>query len=250
MKAITRLYVSVMAGLILVASGFAQDRCSNAPDYFEPVLSGDGQRYPLTIGPLVWHLLGSGVYPVKASDGPTHLAFAMQFTNAWSQPATIQSVEVLDPAKNYKANGKSQVLSIKEESVTGMVKLSSLPSTLDKASYSSKIAGDESGVMFFDGTYADSNEVPCTIALRVHAVQPENKHLPESTVVSPPLKVSTRAAIILSAPFKGVGGRERVLPGNRATSIRHQSDEWNAGSVGAICDRLDQGGWTRKSVSD
>jgi hypothetical protein len=128
----------------------------------------------------------------------------MQFTYAWKQPATIQSVEVVDPAKNYKASGKSQVLSIKEESVTGMVKLSSLPSTLDKASYSSKIAGGESGVMFFDVTYADSNEVPCAIALRVHAVQPENKHLPESTVVSPPLKVGTRA-VILSAPFKGDG---------------------------------------------
>jgi hypothetical protein len=45
-KAITRLYVSVMAGLILVASGFAQDRCSYAPDYFEPLLSADGQLYP------------------------------------------------------------------------------------------------------------------------------------------------------------------------------------------------------------
>lgn len=90
-------------------------------------MSGDRQRHPLTIGPLVWHLLGSGVYPVKASDGLTHLAFAMQFTNAWNQPATIQLVEVADPAKNYKASGKSQVLSTKEESVTGMVKLSSLP---------------------------------------------------------------------------------------------------------------------------
>jgi hypothetical protein len=139
------------------------------------------------------------VYAVKAPDGLTYLAFAMQFTNAWNQPATIQSVEVVDPAKNYKASGKSQVLSIKEESVTGMVKLSSLPC------YFSKIAGGESGVMFFDVTYADSNEVPCAIALRVHAVQPENKHLPESTVVSPPLKVGTRAAIILSAPFKADG---------------------------------------------
>jgi hypothetical protein len=35
----------------------------------------------------------------------------MQFTNAWNQPATIQSVEVVDPAKSYKASGKSQVLS-------------------------------------------------------------------------------------------------------------------------------------------
>jgi hypothetical protein len=182
------------------------------------------------------------VYAVKAPDGLTYLAFAMQFTNAWNQPATIQSVEVVDPAKNYKASGKSQVLSIKEESVTGMVKLSSLPC------YFSKIAGGESGVMFFDVTYADSNEVPCAIALRVHAVQPENKHLPESTVVSPPLKVGGHSERTVQGRW--MGGRERVLPGNRATSIRHQSDEWNAGSVGAICDRLDQGGRTRKSVSD
>jgi hypothetical protein len=205
MKAITRLYLSILAGLMLSPSGFGQDRCSKAPDYFEPVIGGDGQRYPLAIGPLVWHLLGSGLYPVKGSDEMTHLTFAMHFTNAWNQPATIQSVEVVDPAKNYKVSGNNRVLSIKEEDVTGMVKLSSLPPTLDKASYSSKIAGGESGVMFFDVTYSDSNEVPCSIALRVHAVQPENKHLPESTVVSPPLKVSAQAAIVLSPPFKGDG---------------------------------------------
>ena len=67
---------------------------------------------------------------------------------------------------------------------------------MDKASYSSKLMGGESGVMFFDVTYADSSDVPCTIALRVQALQPENKHLPESTVVSSPLKVSSQAAIV------------------------------------------------------
>lgn len=205
MRAIIRLYVSAVAGLTLSASGFAQDRCSNAPDYFAPLTSADGQRYPLTIGPLVWHLVGSGVYPVKGSDGLMHLAFAMQFTNVWNQPVTIQSVEVVDPAKSYKPTGKYRVLSIKDEDVTGMVKLSSLPPTLNKASYSFKTAGGESGVMFFDVTYAGSHEVPCTIALRVRAIQPENKHLPESAVASPPLKVSMQAAIVLSPPFKGDG---------------------------------------------
>jgi hypothetical protein len=134
-----------------------------------------------------------------------HLAFAIQFTNAWNQPATIQSVEVVDPAKDCAASGKNRVLSIKDEDVTGMVKLSTLPPTLDKASYSSKIAGGQSGVMFFDVTYANGNEVPCTIALRVHALQPENKHLAESTVVSPPMRVSMQEAIVLSPPFKGAG---------------------------------------------
>jgi hypothetical protein len=149
--------------------------------------------------------LAQACIAVKGSDGLTHLALAMQFTNSWNLPATIQSVEVVDPSRNNKTTGRDRVISVKDEDVTGLVKLSSLPPSMDKASYSSKIAGGETGVMFFDVTYGDDNDVPCTIALRVHVVQPENKHLPESTVVSPPLKISSRAAIVLAPPFKGEG---------------------------------------------
>jgi hypothetical protein len=206
MKSILRLLLPpILVGLGLFPSALGQNRCDDAPDYFQPSTSGDGQRYPLTIGPLVWHLVGSGVYPVKGSDGLTHLAFAMQFTNVWGIPATIQSVEVVDPAQGNKVTGANRVLSIKDADVTGQVKLLSLPATLDKANYSSRLGGGESGVMFFDVTYSDSGAVPCAIALRVHALQPENKHLPESTVVSPPMKVSSRAAIVLAPPFKGDG---------------------------------------------
>src|SRR5947209_19816454 len=80
----------ILAGLGLVHHAVAQKRCADAPNYFEPLTSGDGQRYPLSIGP-AWRLLGSGVYPVKGSDGLIHLAFAMQFTNAWSIAMTMQS---------------------------------------------------------------------------------------------------------------------------------------------------------------
>ena len=59
MKSMERLLLSVMAGLCFAHSSLAQNRCANAPDYFEPTTSGDGQRFPLTIGPLVWHVLGS-----------------------------------------------------------------------------------------------------------------------------------------------------------------------------------------------
>ena len=183
----------------------AASRCDNAPDYFQPMTQGDGLRYPLTIGPLVWHLVGSGVYPVDGADGLTHLAFAMQFTDAWGIPATIQSVEVVDPAQGDKVSGTNRVVSIKDEDVTGQVKLLSRPGTMDKASYSSKIGGGESGVMFFDVTYPNSDAVPCAIALRVHALQPDNPHLPESTVTSPPIKVSSQSAIVLTPPFKGDG---------------------------------------------
>jgi hypothetical protein len=206
MRSILRLpLLAVLLGLGLFQNALAQNRCDNTSDYFQPVNSGDGQRYPLTIGPLVWHLLGSGVYPVKGSDGMTHLAFAMQFTNVWGIPSTIQSVEVIDPSHGDKVTGANRVVSAKDEDVTGQVKLASLPSTLDKTNYSTKIGGGESGVMFFDVTYGEGDLVPCAISLRVHALQPENKHLPESTVTSPPMKVSSQTAIVLTPPLKGDG---------------------------------------------
>ena len=121
MKSILRIVLSVLLGLCVFHSvALAQNRCSNAPDYFQPLTSGDGQRYPLTIGPLVWHLLGSGVYPVKGSDGLTHLAFAMQLRTHGASSTTIQSVEVVDPAQNNKPTGTNRVFSIKDEDVTGL----------------------------------------------------------------------------------------------------------------------------------
>jgi len=206
MRTRTRLLLIFVAGGAFAHPSLAQDRCASAPDYFAPLPgSGDGLRYPLTIGPLVWHLLGSGIYPVKGSDGFTHVAFSMQFTNIWSLPVTIQSAEVVDPSQSDKLTGANHVISIKDEDVTGLVKLTTLPPSMDKASYSSKLGAGESGVMFFDLTYVDSNDVPCAISLRVHVLQPENKHLPESTVVSPPLKLNSQPANVLAPPFKGDG---------------------------------------------
>jgi Peptidase family M23 len=195
-----------LAGAILVQPfALAQNRCSNAPDYFQPETKGDGQRYPLTIGPLVWHVVGSGIYPVKSSDGLTHVAFAMQFTNPSSISATVRSVEVIDPSHDNKPTGTNRVLSLKDEDVTGQLKLFTLPPAGDKSSYSSKLAAGQSGVMFFDLTYPDSNSVPCTIAFRVHAFQPESTHQKESLMMSPPLRISSQAPIVLTPPFKGNG---------------------------------------------
>jgi hypothetical protein len=205
MKSIQRLLLLLAVLGLCHSASFAQSRCQNAPDYFDPITSGDGQRYPLTIGPLVWHLVGSGVYPVKGSDGLLHIAFAAQFTNAWRGAATIQSVEVVDPSHNNKPAGINRVISLKDEDVTGQLKLFSLPATLDKASYSTRLTAGQSGVMFFDVTFTNSADVPCTIALRVHSIHPENKILPESTVTSPPWKISAQRAIVLTPPFKGDG---------------------------------------------
>lgn len=117
----------------------------------------------------------------------------------------IQSLEVVDPGQNNKPTGTNRVISIKDEDVTGQLKLSSLKPTQDKANYSRRLAGGESGVMFFDVTYANSGDVPCAIALRVHTLQPDAQALPDSTLLSPPVKVSSQAAIVLAPPFKGAG---------------------------------------------
>jgi hypothetical protein len=142
---------------------------------------------------------------VNGSDGLTHLAFAMQFTNSSSVPAKIASVEVLDPSRDDEATGNNRVLSIRDETVTGLLKLFSLPPTADKSSYSPELAGGQSGVMFFDLSYRNSDNVPCTIALRVHALQPESKHARESIITGRPLRVSSQPAIVLAPPFKGDG---------------------------------------------
>jgi hypothetical protein len=206
MKSESRFVLSAFAAFVTIQSALAQRPCANTPDYFEPVTNSDNeQRYPLAIGPLVWHLIGSGIYPVKGSDGRIHLAFAMQFTNASTHATTIQSVGIVDPSQSYKQTGTNRVLSIKDEDVTGQIRPLSLPSTMDKDNYSKKLAGGQSGVMYFDVTYGASSDVPCSIALRVHSVQPEIKAMPESTLVSPPLRTSTQTAIVLAAPFKGDG---------------------------------------------
>ena len=202
MKSIQCLFFFVCA---VTALASAQQHCANTPDYFQPQAAGDGQRYPLAIGPLTWNLVGSGIYPVAGSDGMVHVAFTMQFTNNWNQPATIASLEVVDPVRNNQPTGTNRVLSIKEEDVTGQMKRPSLPAALDKTSYSTQLPGGAFGIMFFDVTYPSTADVPCSIALRAHVLQPDNPHLPESTVISPPMKLSTQSAVRLSPPFKGDG---------------------------------------------
>ena len=50
-------------GCLLPAQEFSQH------GWYAPLTNGDGLRYPLEIGPLTWHVVGSGIYPVKGSDG-------------------------------------------------------------------------------------------------------------------------------------------------------------------------------------
>src|SRR6202007_3062162 len=122
--AITILSLVACLPLLAAQEAFPQD-------WYAPLTNGDGLRYPLEIGPLTLHVVGSGIYPVKGSDGRIHLAYALQVTNSWSLTATIKSVEVVDPARGNQVSGNNRVLDIKNEDVTGQVKLFTLPGTMN-----------------------------------------------------------------------------------------------------------------------
>jgi hypothetical protein len=180
----------------------AQESSQN--DWYAPLTNGDGLRYPLEIGPLTWHLVGSGIYPVKGSDGLIHLAYALQATNSWSLTATVKSVEVVDPARGNQISGKNRVLDIKDEDVTGQVKLFTRPGTMDKESYSNQVPSGESGVMFFDVTYDDISQVPKAVAHRITVTTPPTPVGTEHTTVSHLIPVG-REAIVIGSPLKGSG---------------------------------------------
>jgi Peptidase family M23 len=177
---------------------------SSQYDWYAPLTNGDGLRYPLEIGPLTWHLVGSGIYPVKGSDGLIHLAYALQVTNSWSVTSTIKSVEMVDPARGNQVSGKNRVLDIKNEDVTGQVKLFTLPGTMSKESYTNQIPSGQSGVMFFDVTYENMSQVPTAIAHRITVTTPPTPVGTEHTAVGHPIPIG-REAIVISPPLKGSG---------------------------------------------
>lgn len=177
-----------------------------AADYFQALTNGNGARYPLTIGPLSWRLLGDAIQPVKGSDGMTHLAYALLFTNSWNRAATVKAVEIVDPARGNAATGKNEVVSIKNEDITSRFRLFAIAQTLDKANFSRELGGGQSAVAYFDVTYPEFSQVPRAIAHRVTVTALNNaKKMRSFTALTPPLLLSRCEPIVLSPPFKGDG---------------------------------------------
>lgn len=191
--------LSLVASLPILAA-----QPSSQHDWYAPLTNGDGLRYPLEIGPLTWQVVGSGIHPVEGSDGLIHLAYALQLTNSWSVTATIKSVTVVDPARDNQVSGKNRVLDIKNEDVTGQVKLFTLPGTMNKESYTEQVPSGQSGVMFFDVTYNDISQVPKAIAHRITVMTAPTPVGTEHTTLGHSIPVGPEA-IVISPPFKGSG---------------------------------------------
>jgi hypothetical protein len=204
MRSRVRCWFAITTLSLAACSPFLVAQQSSQHDWYAPLTGGDGLRYPLEIGPLTLHVVGSGIYPVKGSDGLIHVAYALQLTNTWSIPATINSVVVVDPARGNQVSGKNRVLDIKNEDVTGQAKLFTLPGTMNKESYTHQISSGQSSVMFFDVTYDDISQVPKAIAHRITVTTPPTPVGTEHTMVSHAIPLG-REAMVMSPPLKGNG---------------------------------------------
>jgi Peptidase family M23 len=194
------------AGWSPALSGAQSCDAATAPGYFKPLTDGDGLRYPIDIGPLSWRLMGDKIQPVKGSDGLTHLAYELLFTNSWNRPATLKSIEVVDPGKGDAVTGTNRVLTMRNEDVTGEFRILSRQATLDKANYGTEVPPGQSAVMYFDVTYPEGAQIPGAIAHRVvvGVTGPDGKPA-KFTVTSAPMSLKCEAAMVLIPPFKGKG---------------------------------------------
>ena len=143
---------------------------------------------------------------MKGSDGMTHLAYALLFTNSWNRAAMVKSIEVVDPARGNAITGNNEVVSIKREDITSKFRLFAMAQTLDKANFSTELEGGQSAVVYFDVIYPEFSQVPRAIAHRVTVTTLDNaKKMQSFTVITPPLLLSRCEPIVLSPPFKGDG---------------------------------------------
>ena len=198
----------LLAGAFSGLSAFAQSKPEEKPATpSTPAMKpAEGERFPMTIAPLSWSLLGSGVYPVKGSDGKMHLAYALLVTNSWPRSATLKSIEVVDPARGNEVTGRNKVLSLKNEDITALLRSFTLPASMDWANYTADLAGGRSSVMYFDVTYEDAGQVPRAIAHRVVVSTSDAQgNSTDYTAISEPLPISATEALVLAPPIKGDG---------------------------------------------
>ncbi len=202
-----RTFVLAAATILSGAFGFAQNcDAGSAADYFKPLTNGDGMRYPITIGPLSWSLMGDAIQPVQGTDGLLHLAYSLQFTNSWSRLAKLKSIQVVDPAKNNDGTGTNLVLTLRNKDVTGQFRLLSRTTTMDADNFATELPPGQSAIMYFDVTYAGDTPAPSAIAHRVvvDAVQSDGTSQ-EFTLMSAPLRIACTKAMVLRPPLRGSG---------------------------------------------
>lgn len=138
--------------------------------------------------------------PVEGTDEQIHLAYELLVTNVTSTDLRIHAIEVVDPDEDDEVVGTDHVVIIKDEDVTGEVRLFSHPSTMDKNNYATVMPPGQTGVVYIDVTLADRRDVPKRIAHRLTVSRPDT---PEVTGVGAIAKIGRDRAVVIRPPLRG-----------------------------------------------
>lgn len=142
--------------------------------------------------PFLWAVVAPPIRPVKGADGLIHLAYELAVTSLVTAPARIEAVEVVDPTRD----------NLVVEVVSGDEVASSLLLSSDE--FSATLGPDQSGVMLFDLTFEEREDVPTVLAHRV-TVSVELESSRAFSQLGGCTGVSRRPAIVLSPPLTGDG---------------------------------------------
>jgi len=152
----------------------------------------------ISITPVTVRVMQDALYPVSATDGYTHIAYAAEVINARPEPVDIDSVTPVDPTKGFAPTGKNQPVDTANQPIAGKVKLFSQP-----GQYTARIPGGSAGIMFFDVAYRDSAQVPALLSHRI--VVSDAKTHDRIEGLTNPLQVRCDPPVVLHPPLKGHG---------------------------------------------
>ena len=196
------------AQLASQAGAAADQRCSSIPPGFG--------HPPVNPTPLTLQLTQPSVEPVPATDGLIHLPYAAQATNTQATPADIVSVVPVDPLAGFAPTGRNLITDAQGRSVAGQgQRCSSRPpddtvpddglgaAAQSVPGFSTRVLGGNSGLMYFDVTYTDPDQVPRLLAHAITLAAPVGG--PGTPALTNPVPVGCKQLAVLRPPLVGHG---------------------------------------------
>jgi Peptidase family M23 len=167
--------------------------------------------------PFAFRPLDHTIHAVKGTDGLIHLAYVAQVTNATPEGGTKFRAEPVDPDRGLAPTGRNFVKLDVGANITGLIRRFAAPSAvpndpqldpddlpIGSVLFSRGLPRGESGVMFFDVTYKDPEEVPARLAHRLTVDLNENGSL-QHTAITLPVDVDCNQPVVLQSPLEGSG---------------------------------------------
>lgn len=223
MNQIKRYLAYLMTAVILTAGlAVTQASAQQQQQQDASVNNASGERWewavdPLVFTPVVWSVIAAPLVPVKGTDGRIHLAYAMIFTNVSTAPARLESIEVVDPARNNRVVGTSRVVATDGKDVsTKFRQLGLTAPQLDITDYSDRLRAARAAYVYLDVTFNDVRDVPRQIKHRVTISREDAQgNQVNVTAIGGAAEVSRTDAAVLSPPLRG----ERWLNANGCGEI-------------------------------